>query len=117
MLHNRCIGARREHAGADRRSADRTYRAGGSNARFYISPSDGAWERSKMRIECIVHSSTPTLCDRRLNPLYRRIIATENIGRVGLRMAADPTKCTADRPSDLFIAEKIARFPAHRCFR
>lgn len=64
-------------------------------ARFYISPGrDGAWERAKMRIECIVHTSAPTLRDRQLNPLYRRIIATENIGRVGLRMTAEPTKST-----------------------
>lgn len=33
-------------------------------------------------------------CDRRLNPLYRGIITTENIGRVGSK---------STRPSDLFI--------------
>lgn len=35
---------------------------------------------AKIRIECIVRSSTRALRDRRLNSLYRRIIANENIG-------------------------------------
>lgn len=35
-------------------------------------------------------------CDRRLNPLYRGIITTENIGRVG-------STAKSTRPSDLFI--------------
>lgn len=40
--------------------------------------------RVKIRIECIVCSSTRALRDRRLNSLYRRIIANENIGCAGI---------------------------------
>lgn len=39
---------------------------------------------AKIRIECIVRSSTRALRDRRLNSLYRRIIANENIGCAGI---------------------------------
>lgn len=38
----------------------------------------------KIRIEYIVRSSTRALRDRRLNSLYRRIIANENIGCAGI---------------------------------
>lgn len=50
---------------------------------FFVLPQRRrASVEAKIRIECIVRSSTQALRDRRLNSLYRRIIANENIGCV-----------------------------------
>lgn len=64
--------------------------------------------RAKIRIECIVRSSTRALRDRRLNSLYRRIIASENIGCAGITNGRGADEMH-DRRGDLsthFIAEK-----------
>jgi len=50
---------------------------------FLYYHSDDVHE-AKIRIECIARSSTRALRDRRLNSLYRRIIANENIGCAGI---------------------------------
>lgn len=63
---------------------------------LYRGEDESARERgSKIRIERVARSSARALRDRRLNTLYRRIIAYENIGwRPGLQMVAARMKCT-----------------------
>lgn len=62
--------------------------AAGRNARFYISRNDGSAGRNVKRIRGYrTLRCQSRFCHRRLNPLHRRIITTENIGRVGSSMA------------------------------
>lgn len=71
----------------------------------------------KIRIECNVRSSTEPLRDRRLNSLYRRIIANENIGCAGLQIAAARVKCTIGRPFDPFHSVEKKKYSSDLVFR
>lgn len=64
---------------------------------------------SQIRIECIARSSTRALRDRRLNSLYRRIIANENIGRAGITngRSADEMHDRATFPT-YFVGKKYS---------
>jgi len=70
-----------------------------SNERLPASPrsflyhrNEGGRERGpKVRIERNARSWTGALGDRRLNSLYRKIIANENIGCAGIQIAAART--------------------------